>query len=57
MVTDGYPDDCNSVALPANHVYLKMAKAGDVIILYYSQDGSGWYMANILNNEKKEDPA
>jgi regulation of enolase protein 1 (concanavalin A-like superfamily) len=48
VVTSDYSDDCNSVALPTNEVYLKLAKAGNVIILYYSQDGSTWYMARRL---------
>jgi len=48
VVTDDYSDDCNAVALPTNGAFLKLAKAGDVIILYYSQDGSTWYMARRL---------
>jgi regulation of enolase protein 1 (concanavalin A-like superfamily) len=48
VVTNQYSDDCNAVAIPANHVFLKMAKAGEVIILYYSQDGKSWYMARRL---------
>ncbi|MGN6181295.1 MAG: DUF1349 domain-containing protein [Mucilaginibacter sp.] len=48
VVTNGYSDDSNSVALPTDEVFLKMAKAGDVVILYYSQDGRTWYMARRL---------
>jgi len=48
VVTNEYSDDCNAVALPTDHVFLKMAKAGNVIILYYSQDGNSWYMARRL---------
>ena len=48
VVTNEYSDDCNAVALPTNQVFLKMAKAGHVIILYYSQDGITWYIARRL---------
>lgn len=48
VVTNEYSDDCNSVSFPTNQVFLKMAKAGNVIILYYSQDGHTWYMARRL---------
>jgi uncharacterized protein len=48
VVTKEYSDDCNAVALPTDQVFLKMARAGNVIILYYSQDGSSWYMARRL---------
>lgn len=48
VVTNEYSDDCNAVSLPTNQAFLKMAKAGNVIILYYSGDGSTWYMARRL---------
>jgi regulation of enolase protein 1 (concanavalin A-like superfamily) len=48
VVTNEFSDDCNAVSLPTNRVFLKMAKAGNVIILYYSEDGSTWYMARRL---------
>jgi regulation of enolase protein 1 (concanavalin A-like superfamily) len=48
VVTNECSDDCNAVSLPTNRVFLKMAKAGNVIILYYSEDGSTWYMARRL---------
>lgn len=48
VVTNGYSDDCNSTALQNNHAYLKLAKAGDVIIMYYSIDGHSWYMVRRL---------
>jgi hypothetical protein len=48
VVTNEYSDDCNAAALPSDQVFLKMAKAGNVIILYYSQDGHTWYMARRL---------
>lgn len=51
VVTNGYSDDVNGVELPANEVALKMAKAGNVIILYYSADGRTWHIARRLRFE------
>ena len=39
VVTKGISDDCNSAAVPANTVFYKVAKAGNVITLYYSLEG------------------
>jgi uncharacterized protein len=44
VVTKGVSDDCNSVAIRTNNVYYKMAKAGNVITLYYSEDGRRWFL-------------
>jgi regulation of enolase protein 1 (concanavalin A-like superfamily) len=44
VVTKGISDDCNSVKLSKNKVYFKMAKAGNVITLYYSETGTKWYL-------------
>lgn len=48
VVTNEFSDDCNAEPFPTDRVFLKMAKAGNVIILYYSRDGSAWYMARRL---------
>lgn len=42
VVTRGISDDANSVALDSDQVYLRLAKAGKVITLYYSSDGRMW---------------
>lgn len=54
VVTKDISDDCNSVALTANKVYYKIAKAGNVITLYYSTDGQSWFLVRHLqfNNTK-----
>ncbi len=44
VVTKGISDDCNSVKLSKNKVYFKMAKADNVITLYYSETGTKWYL-------------
>ena len=48
VVTKGISDDCNSAAATANTIYYKIAKAGNVITLYYSADGKGWYLIRHL---------
>ena len=48
VVTKGISDDCNSAAATANTIYYKIAKAGNVITLYYSTDGRGWYLIRHL---------
>ncbi len=48
VVTKGISDDCNSAAATANTIYYKIAKAGNVITLYYSTDGRSWYLIRHL---------
>ena len=44
VVTKDISDDCNSVEINSNKVFYKIAKAGNVITLYYSVDGSKWFL-------------
>jgi regulation of enolase protein 1 (concanavalin A-like superfamily) len=48
VVTHSISDDCNSVAITGNKVFYKVAKAGNVITLYYSLDGRGWFLIRHL---------
>ena len=48
VVTKDISDDCNSVAVKGDVVFYKMAKADNVITLYYSLDGKGWYLIRHL---------
>jgi hypothetical protein len=48
VVTKGISDDCNSVAVPGNTVFYKVAKAGNVITLYYSLEGRNWFLIRHL---------
>ena len=56
VVTKDISDDCNSAAATADIVYYKMAKAGNVITLYYSMDGKGWYLIRHLVFNSKAPP-
>jgi hypothetical protein len=48
VVTRNISDDCNSVEINSNKVYFKMAKAGNVITLYVSEDGKKWLLIRHL---------
>ncbi len=48
VVTKNVSDDCNSVAILKNKVYYKLAKAGNVITLYYSSNGKSWFLVRHL---------
>jgi regulation of enolase protein 1 (concanavalin A-like superfamily) len=48
VVTRNISDDCNSVAATANTLYYKIAKAGNVITLYFSTEGKSWYLVRHL---------
>jgi uncharacterized protein len=44
VVTKDISDDCNSVEIPSDKVYYKIAKAANVITLYYSINGAKWFL-------------
>jgi len=48
VVTKNISDDCNSVEIKTNKVYYKLAKAGNVITLYYSLEGKKWFLIRHL---------
>ncbi len=53
VVTKNISDDCNSVELTSNKVYYKIAKADQVITLYYSTNGTNWFLVRHLQFEAK----
>ena len=48
VVTKNISDDCNSLKMPKNRVYYKVAKADNVITLYCSADGKNWFLVRHL---------
>ena len=42
VVTRGLSDDCNSVSLAEDSVYLRIAKSGATYVFYFSTDGKKW---------------
>ena len=53
VVTKNISDDCNSVELTTNKVFYKIAKADNVITLYYSTDGERWFLVRHLQFDAK----
>ncbi len=54
VVTKGISDDCNSVEIKGDQVFYKVAKAGNVITLYYSTDNRNWFLIRHLQFELQE---
>jgi uncharacterized protein len=54
-VTKDISDDCNSIAVTGNLVYYKIAKAGNVITLYYSLDNKNWFLVRHLQFNNRKD--
>lgn len=48
VVTKDISDDCNSVEIKSNKVFYKVAKANNVITLYYSLDNQKWFLVRHL---------
>jgi regulation of enolase protein 1 (concanavalin A-like superfamily) len=42
VVTRGLSDDCNSLSLTGDSVYLRMAKSGNTYVFYFATDGKNW---------------
>jgi uncharacterized protein len=53
VVTKNISDDCNSVEINADRVFYKIAKAGNVITLYYSTEGTKWFLVRHLQFDAK----
>lgn len=53
VVTKNISDDCNSVAIDSNKVFYKIAKAGNVVTLYYSTEGTKWFLVRHLQFDAK----
>lgn len=55
VVTQNTSDDSNSVEISTNKAYFKMAKADNVITLYFSEDNKKWLLVRHLqfNSSKK----
>jgi hypothetical protein len=55
VVTKGISDDCNSVEIKSNKVFYKVAKADNVITLYYSLSGKKWFLIRHLQFDTNGD--
>jgi regulation of enolase protein 1 (concanavalin A-like superfamily) len=49
VVTRGVSDDCNSVAIDGNTVYLRIARNGQTFAFHYSLDGRYWHLVRYFS--------
>jgi regulation of enolase protein 1 (concanavalin A-like superfamily) len=54
VVTRDRSDDNNSIAIQGSSVYLKIAKAGEAIFFYASEDGQNWKIIRAFSLGKVE---
>ncbi len=53
VVTKNISDDCNSVEISSNKVFYKVAKADNVVTLYYSANGLKWFLVRHFQFDTK----
>jgi regulation of enolase protein 1 (concanavalin A-like superfamily) len=56
VVTRGLSDDCNSVDIHGNVVYLRMAVTPQTVAFHYSQDGTDWHFVRFFSLGKLSAP-
>ena len=49
VVTRGLSDDCNSIPISGNIVYLQIAKSGPAYAFYSSSDGKSWQVLRVFS--------
>jgi uncharacterized protein len=49
VVTRGESDDCNSIPISGNTVYIQIAKSGPSYVFYSSNDGKNWQVLRVFN--------
>jgi hypothetical protein len=54
VVTNDISDDCNSEEMKYNKVFYKVAKAGNVITLYCSENGTRWLLIRHLQFDARK---
>ena len=53
VVTRGLSDDCNSVHMAGDSVYLRIAKSGSTFVFYFSEDGKDWQILRTFSLDTK----
>jgi uncharacterized protein len=49
VVTRGVSDDCNSIPISSNTVYIQIAKSGPAFVFYSSTDGKTWQVLRVFS--------
>jgi len=55
VVTNDVSDDCNSVPLARNDVYLRITRLGQAFAFHYSEDGTYWRMVRYFTLRQTAD--
>lgn len=56
VVTRGLSDDCNSVSISGDTVYLQIAKSGSAYVFYFSSDAKNWQVLRVFSLGKDLKP-
>jgi regulation of enolase protein 1 (concanavalin A-like superfamily) len=54
VVTNGVSDDCNSVPLARNDIYLRITRLGQALAFHYSEDGRYWRLVRYFTLRNTE---
>ena len=54
VVTHTLSDDCNSVPIDDDHVYLRIARVKQAFAFHYSTDGEYWHMVRLFSLGQEE---
>ncbi len=57
VVTRGFSDDCNSVQITGNTVYLRLARIGSAFAFHYSLDGRYWSLVRYFTLGTLQNPS
>ena len=52
VTRDGASDDCNSVPIDGDTVFMRIARIGGTFAFHYSRDGSYWHMVRYFNLQR-----
>jgi regulation of enolase protein 1 (concanavalin A-like superfamily) len=55
VVTRGISDDCNSVTIDGNQVYLRILRKSEIFAFHFSTDGKFWHMARYFSLGELDD--
>lgn len=54
VVTHGLSDDCNSILIDGNTIYLRISRLGQAFAFHYSLDGTRWHLIRYFSLGKPD---
>ncbi|MDO4198741.1 MAG: DUF1349 domain-containing protein [Erysipelotrichaceae bacterium] len=49
VMTNGLSDDCNGITVNQDHIWMQLARTGDVFTVHYSLNGEKFFLARICS--------